>query len=133
MPRYDLPLLPADLTSCTRSVDSVKDALSGLLSRLHVLIIGPGLGREDYMQTFAKVALNIAKERGMYVVLDADGLYMVGQDISLIQGYRRAVLTPNVVEFKRLSENVVSVAYHACSSYAPARTAAVNNTTHSLG
>ena len=112
MLRYDVPLLPADLTSCSRSVDSVKKALSGLLSRLHVLIIGPGLGREDYMQTFAKVALNIAKERGMYVVLDADGLYMVGQDISLIQGYRRAVLTPNVVEFKRLSENVVSVAPH---------------------
>ena len=132
MPRYDLPFLPADLTSCTRSVDSVKEALSGLLSRLHVLIIGPGLGREDYMQTFAKVALNIAKERGMYVVLDADGLYMVGQDISLIQGYRRAVLTPNVVEFKRLSENVVSVASHTCSSYVPARAAPVNNTTHSL-
>ncbi|TBU44063.1 hypothetical protein BD309DRAFT_1000726 [Dichomitus squalens] len=87
-------------------IESVKETLSGLLSRLHVLIIGPGLGREDYMQTFAKLALHIAKEQGMYVVLDADGLYMVGQDTSLIQGYRRAVLTPNVVEFKRLSENV---------------------------
>lgn len=70
-------------------------------------MIGPGLGREDYMLTFAKLALNLAKERGMYVVIDADGLYMVGQDVAVIKGYRRAVLTPNVVEFKRLSELVV--------------------------
>ena len=59
------------------------------------------------MQTFAKLAVNIAKERGMYIVLDADALWMVGQDLSIIHGYRRAVLTPNVMEFKRLSESVV--------------------------
>ena len=85
--------------------------LSSLLSRLHVLIVGPGLGREDYMVTFAKLAVNIAKERGMYLVLDADALWMIDQDIPLISGYRRAVLTPNVVEFKRLSESVVRTTY----------------------
>jgi len=31
---------------------------------------------------------------------------MVCQDLDLIRGYRRAVVTPNVVEFKRLSEAV---------------------------
>jgi ATP-dependent NAD(P)H-hydrate dehydratase len=41
----------------------------------------------------------------MFVVLDADALYMVGQELSLVKGYRRVVLTPNVVEFKRLSES----------------------------
>lgn len=45
----------------------------------------------------------------MYVVLDADGLWMIGQDLSLIKGYRKAVLTPNVMEFKRLSDNAVGV------------------------
>ena len=50
------------------------------------------------------MAVSIAKERKMYIVLDADGLYMIGENISIIKGYRRAVLTPNVVEFKRLSE-----------------------------
>ena len=59
------------------------------------------------MLMFANLALNLAKERGMYVVIDADGLYMVGQDVAVIKGYRRAILTPNVVEFKRLSELVV--------------------------
>jgi NAD(P)H-hydrate repair Nnr-like enzyme with NAD(P)H-hydrate dehydratase domain len=93
-----------------RSRKTVLDEISALLSRLHVLVIGPGLGREKYMQDYARDALSIAKERGMFLVLDADGLFMVGQDLSLIKGYRRAVLTPNVVEFKRLSEQAVSVA-----------------------
>jgi NAD(P)H-hydrate repair Nnr-like enzyme with NAD(P)H-hydrate dehydratase domain len=42
----------------------------------------------------------------MYTVLDADGLYLVEHDLQIIKGYRRAVLTPNVMEFKRLSEAV---------------------------
>ncbi|KAF9073246.1 Ribokinase-like protein [Rhodocollybia butyracea] len=88
------------------SSGDVKPELKSLLSRLHVLIIGPGLGREPYMQNFAKLALSLAREQGMFLVLDADALLLIGQDISLIKGYRRAVLTPNVVEFKRLSEQV---------------------------
>lgn len=58
------------------------------------------------MQSFAKMAISIARDRGMFIVLDADGLFMVGQDINIIKGYRRAVVTPNVVEFKRLSEAI---------------------------
>ncbi|KAH9940760.1 Ribokinase-like protein [Epithele typhae] len=60
----------------------------------------------DYMIKYAKLAINLAKDRGMYLVLDADALWMIDQDLPLIKGYRRAVLTPNVVEFKRLSESV---------------------------
>ncbi|KAJ6515034.1 Ribokinase-like protein [Mycena vitilis] len=89
-----------------RSPEQVRPELKSLLSRLHVLVIGPGLGREPYMQSFAKVALSLAREQGMFVVLDADGLWMVGQDVSLIKGYRRAVVTPNVAEFARLSEQL---------------------------
>ncbi|KAF8159494.1 H-hydrate dehydratase [Crassisporium funariophilum] len=95
------PILREDLSS-----EQVKSDLKSILSRLHVLVVGPGLGRETYMQSFAKMAVSIAREQGMYLVLDADALYMVGQDISVIKGYRRAVVTPNVVEFKRLSEQV---------------------------
>ena len=66
------------------------------------------------MLTSARIALEIAKEQGMFLVIDADGLYMAGRQLDLIRGYRRAVLTPNVVEFKRLSEQAVCVA-----SYTP--------------
>jgi ATP-dependent NAD(P)H-hydrate dehydratase len=58
------------------------------------------------MQSYARLALDLARERGMFVVLDADGLWMIGKDVDLIKGYRRAVITPNVVEFKRLTEQL---------------------------
>ena len=66
------------------------------------------------MLNFARLALDVAKEQGMFLVLDADGLYMAGRQLDLVRGYKRAVLTPNVVEFKRLSEQAVCVA-----SYTP--------------
>ncbi|KAL0953875.1 hypothetical protein HGRIS_005049 [Hohenbuehelia grisea] len=95
------PILRQDSTP-----EKVRSELDGLLSRLHVLVIGPGLGREDYMQSYARLALSLARAQGMFVVLDADALYMVGKDVDVIKGYRRAVVTPNIVEFKRLSESV---------------------------
>ena len=94
------------VTACSRAQDKVKTSLDALLARLHVLIIGPGLGREPYMQTYAGTALGLARARAMFVVLDADALWLVGQDLALVRGYRRAVLTPNVAEFARLCEQV---------------------------
>ncbi|KII87316.1 hypothetical protein PLICRDRAFT_251470 [Plicaturopsis crispa FD-325 SS-3] len=93
------PILREESTS-----DEVRPELSSILSRLHVLVIGPGLGREPYMQAHARLALSIARSNGMFVVIDADALWLVGQDVSIIKGYRRAVVTPNVAEFARLSE-----------------------------
>ncbi|KAM6497114.1 ATP-dependent (S)-NAD(P)H-hydrate dehydratase [Amanita muscaria] len=95
------PILREDL-----SPEKVETELVSLFNRLHVLVIGPGLGREPYMQAYAKTALLLARKHGLYLVLDADVLLLIGQDVSLIKGYRRAVLTPNVVEFKRLSEQL---------------------------
>jgi ATP-dependent NAD(P)H-hydrate dehydratase len=58
------------------------------------------------MQAYARMALSIARSKGMFVVLDADALWMVIQQVSVIEGYRRAVLTPNIMEFKRLCEGL---------------------------
>jgi ATP-dependent NAD(P)H-hydrate dehydratase len=86
--------------------DATRAQLEEILSRLHVLVMGPGLGRENYMQNCFHVALTIARSRAMLVVLDADALWAVGQRPSIIKGYKRAVLTPNIVEFNRLCEGV---------------------------
>lgn len=101
------------LTLSASPQDRVLKDMDAILARLHVLVLGPGLGRETYMQSYARAALTLARERSMFVVLDADALWMLaGQSgkgeewISLVRGYRRAVLTPNVVEFKRLCELV---------------------------
>jgi hypothetical protein len=43
----------------------------------HVLVIGPGLGRDKHMQDCARVAFELAKGMDMGVVVDADGLWLV--------------------------------------------------------
>ncbi|GAA5905735.1 hypothetical protein JCM6882_000446 [Rhodosporidiobolus microsporus] len=88
------------------SEDQLTEVFKGLLPRLHTLVIGPGLGRAPHMQLAARVALNLARENDLYVVLDADGLFLVQSDPDVVKGYKRAVLTPNVVEFGRLADKL---------------------------
>ncbi|XP_073412933.1 ATP-dependent (S)-NAD(P)H-hydrate dehydratase isoform X3 [Dendrobates tinctorius] len=78
------------------------------LPRLHTLVIGPGLGRNDSMLDTAKGIIEKAKAKGIPLVIDADGLWLIAQQPSVIQGYQRAVLTPNFMEFSRLYEAVLS-------------------------
>ncbi|KAH7091889.1 YjeF domain-containing protein [Auriculariales sp. MPI-PUGE-AT-0066] len=101
---YSPDLIVHPIFSQNANEDEVKQELDALLGRLHVLIIGPGLGRSDSMQNYASTALSLARKREMYVVLDADGLFMVQQRPDVVRGYTRAVLTPNVVEYGRLCE-----------------------------
>lgn len=48
------------------------ETLTEIISRLHVLVIGPGLGRDAAMQGFGKKCLEVAKSLGKWVVLDAE-------------------------------------------------------------
>nr|KAF6374705.1 NAD(P)HX dehydratase [Pipistrellus kuhlii] len=78
------------------------------LPRLHALVVGPGLGREDALLKNVEGILEASKARAIPVVIDADGLWLIAQQPTLIQGYRKAVLTPNHVEFLRLLEAVLT-------------------------
>jgi len=78
--------------------------MEGLIDRLHIVVVGPGLGREERTQSIGRVALEVAKAQQKYIVIDADGLWLIQNEPHLIKGYERAVLTPNVVEFKRLCD-----------------------------
>ncbi|XP_045423292.1 ATP-dependent (S)-NAD(P)H-hydrate dehydratase isoform X3 [Lemur catta] len=77
------------------------------LPRLHALVIGPGLGRDDVLLKNVEGILEASKARGIPVVVDADGLWLVAQQPALIQGYQKAILTPNHMEFGRLYEAVL--------------------------
>ncbi|XP_069569719.1 ATP-dependent (S)-NAD(P)H-hydrate dehydratase isoform X2 [Brachyistius frenatus] len=74
------------------------------LPRLHGLVVGPGLGREDLLLKTAKEVIEKSKARDIPVVIDADGLWLVTQQPSVIQGYQKGILTPNFMEFTRLYE-----------------------------
>ncbi|XP_077199875.1 ATP-dependent (S)-NAD(P)H-hydrate dehydratase isoform X3 [Paroedura picta] len=89
------------------------------LPRLHTVVIGPGLGRDDILLENAKGIIEKSKVKGIPIVIDADGLWLLAQQPSLIQGYPRAILTPNAMEFSRLYEAVLrdpvdSNDHHGC-------------------
>lgn len=85
---------------------AVSANIADLLPRLHVLVVGPGLGRDPAMHAAAARVLRTAREKGLPLVLDADALLIVQKDPELVSGYEAAVLTPNVVEFSRLCKAV---------------------------
>ncbi|KXH28179.1 carbohydrate kinase [Colletotrichum salicis] len=82
--------------------DKISGPIIDMLARLHVLVIGPGLGRDPLMQETVARVIRAARERSIPLVLDADALLVVQKDPGLVKGYELAVLTPNVVEFSRL-------------------------------
>ncbi|KAI1436685.1 H-hydrate dehydratase [Xylaria sp. CBS 124048] len=93
-------------TGADRDVGKVSDAVVEMLPRLHVLVIGPGLGRDPLMRETCSRVVAAARERGVPVVLDADALAIVTHSPELVKGWREVVLTPNVVEFGRLWKGV---------------------------
>ncbi|KAI9491558.1 H-hydrate dehydratase [Zychaea mexicana] len=86
------------------SVSDIVSRVTSTFSRLHVLVVGPGLSRDTAMQDSAREIMLKAREKNMAIVVDADGLFLVQQHPETVKDYDKAVLTPNVVEFKRLCE-----------------------------
>ncbi|CAI4216314.1 unnamed protein product [Parascedosporium putredinis] len=82
----------------------IAAGITAMLPRIHVLVIGPGLGRDPLMHATVARVLRAAREKEIPVVLDADALMLIQKDPELVRGYPGAVLTPNVVEFGKLCE-----------------------------
>lgn len=91
-------------SSSDSDASQVAKGIISMLDRLHVLVIGPGLGRDPLMQETCEHVIRAAREKKLPMVLDADALLLVQKDPSLVKGYNLAVLTPNVVEFGRLTK-----------------------------
>ncbi|XP_052723513.1 ATP-dependent (S)-NAD(P)H-hydrate dehydratase-like isoform X2 [Vigna angularis] len=49
-----------------------------------------------------------ARQSNIPIVIDGDGLFLVTNNLDLVRGYPLAVLTPNVNEYKRLVQKVLS-------------------------
>jgi ATP-dependent NAD(P)H-hydrate dehydratase len=86
------------------SLSTISEEVVGMLSRLHVIVIGPGLGRDKLMQDTCANVIEEARKKNIPFVLDADGLYLAQTRPELVQGCTECILTPNVVEFGRLAK-----------------------------
>ncbi|KAM9039530.1 ATP-dependent (S)-NAD(P)H-hydrate dehydratase isoform 5-T6 [Sarcophilus harrisii] len=100
------------------SPDAVNE-VEKWLPRLHAIVLGPGLGRDDALLENAKGIIEKTKDRGIPLIIDADGIWLISLQPSLIQDYQKAILTPNCMEFKRLYEvmfntSVDSSDLHGC-------------------
>ncbi|KPP71150.1 hypothetical protein Z043_109967 [Scleropages formosus] len=90
-----------------------KDAATVIKSYSPELIVHPVLDSADAVQEVDKWLPRLhslvdivekSKARGIPIVIDADGLWLVAQQPSVIHGYQKAILTPNFMEFSRLYE-----------------------------
>jgi ATP-dependent NAD(P)H-hydrate dehydratase len=99
------PLMRQSSHASPQSSSSIAASIIDMLPRLHVLVIGPGLGRDTLMQDTCAHVIKAAREKKVPFVLDADGLALVQSRPELVQGYKECVLTPNVVEFGRLCKS----------------------------
>ncbi|KAG8254155.1 ATP-dependent (S)-NAD(P)H-hydrate dehydratase-like [Homalodisca vitripennis] len=75
------------------------------LKKLHCAVIGPGLGRDHSIINKIKSLIPTLKNVNIPLVLDADGLFVLAQNPTLLNDYSNDVyITPNVHEFRFLCE-----------------------------
>lgn len=96
------------------SADELIQAVTPFLPKLHSLVIGPGMGRDDSrVNSAVGNILQTARGRRLPLVLDADALSLITGDESpsdvgaILRGYPLGAITPNAYEFKRLCERVL--------------------------
>jgi ATP-dependent NAD(P)H-hydrate dehydratase len=91
--------------------DMVKEAIT-MIDKLHVLVIGPGLGRCPLLfQAVARIVQVAQSQYQLPLVLDADALFMLAQPDyhQLLTNQSLVVLTPNAVERKRLDNSNIEL------------------------
>jgi len=87
-------------------ISEISSQFSRWIDAFGCVVFGPGLGRNPLMIDTIKPLMHMVRDKGIPMVLDADALWIVNQDPSLVIGCSNIVLTPNVVEYRRLSESL---------------------------
>lgn len=76
------------------------------MQSLHGFIIGPGLGRRNYLANVLVDLLELTADENQIFVIDADGIYyfLTNETLRkiLLENKRNVFLTPNNGEFERL-------------------------------
>jgi len=83
------------------------EEIDSWLPRMHAVVLGPGMGRNQGMSGRIKLIIDKARSLDIPLVLDADGLWHLATNPSMLKGYTRGVITPNAMEFSRLVKSVL--------------------------
>lgn len=102
--------------------ENALELIEPWLDRLHVLVIGSGLGRDPNILLTVSELIIKCRFLEKPLVIDAvskhkssrhssdligfsifqDGLFLITQNVSLLNNYKRIILTPNAMEIHRL-------------------------------
>lgn len=77
------------------------------LDRLHVILIGPGLGRDEKIFKTIIDLISTCRDLKKPLIIDADGLFLVCQKPEIVKDYPGLIMTPNAMEFSRLAKAVL--------------------------
>ena len=64
-----------------------SEVVNQQMSRVHSLVVGPGLGRDELAIKIAARVIRAAISRKMSLLIDADGLWLLSQNLSILKGY----------------------------------------------
>lgn len=82
--------------------------VSKWMGNFDCLVVGPGLGRDPFLLDCVSDIMKLARQSNIPTIIDGDGLFLVTNNLGLVNGHSLAVLTPNVNEYKRLVEKVLN-------------------------
>lgn len=103
-------------------VENRSDCLREVLSWCTTIVIGPGLGRDEWSETTLKTVLDHALEKHKPIVIDADALNLYAQNRRFILPKHLAIVTPHPAEAARILK--CSVKAIEANRYAVAKTIA---------
>lgn len=97
-----------DAESAEARARESADSVTAWFPALHVLVIGPGLGRDPALLAATALVMRSAAAQGLPTVVDADGLRIISEQPDVVRGEKALfVLTPNRVELARLYDALV--------------------------
>ena len=103
------PLTSPTSTPLTTIPRIVADCQRDVLSRTNVLIVGPGLGKDDLLITDTVAGLLLSARTSsptpVPLIIDGDAITSIAcspQHSHIIIGYSQCIVTPNAAEFRRL-------------------------------
>lgn len=86
----------------TLNANYVIEDITKHIPKMHSVIIGPGLGRNEKIFGAVRDVIEEVKKVKIPLIIDADGLFFLCSHLDVIRGYENAILTPNAIEFSRL-------------------------------
>ena len=103
------PILPdsthSTIASSAQQFQQSCNDIFKIIDRVHSVIIGPGLGRDATTHDVVNVLFDYIVLKSIPLIIDADGLMIFNKKPALAN-YSKLIITPNKVEFQRLSSAI---------------------------